>query len=334
VVTAEVMDTGKNLAIFMDRLVWGLVQTAVDAVRYRPTHLKVLQACEANQPEVPAPVAEWLTELQASPTVIELGRLPHALVRHTAALAASRFGPTASAIIRFLSGATASAVDHAGAVALERPIRARAHPGLLVPHPHDVAVLAVDMRGFTALTAALHDTQYVADLLEEYLTCLTRVVEAHRGVVFQYTGDGLLALFLPELSGRHPAAMFDRLVHDMGPELHQAFDDMHARWRAEWRATGRPCARIGLGAGMSFGSVTLGFIGPSGKKQLGAIGEPVNLAAVLCASATPGTVLVERSSFVEAGFEPLRPRIVRVRSHKLGRRVEAARFDFGGRLDG
>jgi class 3 adenylate cyclase len=330
-----VMETRANVAAtLLDRMVWAIVQAAVDAVRYQPTHLKVLQACEASQPEVPAPVINWLTELQARPTIVELGRLPHALVRRTAALAAESFGPTASAVIRFLSGATASAVDHAGAVALERPIRARAHPGLLVPHPHDVAVLAVDMRGFTGLTSAMHDTQYVADLLEEYLTCLTRVAEAHRGVVFQYTGDGFLALFLPELSGRQPAAMFDRLVHEMCPELHQAFDDLHARWRAEWRATARPCVAIGLGAGMSFGRVTLGFIGPSGKKQLGAIGEPVNLAAVLCASATAGTVLVERSSFVEAGFEPLRPRIVRVRSRKLGRRVEAARFDLGGRLDG
>ncbi|HEV7735217.1 MAG TPA: adenylate/guanylate cyclase domain-containing protein [Candidatus Binatia bacterium] len=318
----------------LDRLVWALVQAAVDAVRYQPPHLKVLQACEANQPEVPAPVAHWLAELQARPSVVELGRLPHAVVRQAAAIAARSFGPTASALIRFLSGATAGAVDRAGAVALERPIRARAHPGLLVPHPHDVAVLALDMRGFTGLTEALHDTQYLVDLLEEYLTALTRVVESHRGVVFQYTGDGFLALFLPELSGRHPAAMLDGLVHEMCPQLHQTFDDLHARWRAEWRDADRTTVPIGLGVGMSFGRVTLGFIGPSGKKQLGAIGEPINLAAVMCASAVAGTVLVDRAAFVEAGVEPLHPRLVRIRSRKLGRRIEAVCFRFGGRLDG
>src|SRR5439155_265482 len=82
-----------------------------------------------------------------------------------------------------------------------RRLVARVHPGLLVPHLHVVAVLAVDMRGFSKLTGALEDTQYLAELIEIYLTELTEVVERDRGVVFQYTGDGLLALFLPELAG-------------------------------------------------------------------------------------------------------------------------------------
>ena len=61
--------------------------------------------------------------------------------------------------------------------------------------------VALDMRGFSHLTRVLHDTQYLADLIGEYLTEMTEIIEAHRGVVFQYTGDGLLAIFLPELSG-------------------------------------------------------------------------------------------------------------------------------------
>src|SRR5207245_1935268 len=99
-----------------------------------------------------------------------------------------------------------------------------AHTGLLVPHAHDAAVLAVDMRGFSQLTLALDDTPYLAGLLEEYLTALTWVVECHRGVVFQYTGDGLLALFIAELAGGTPGAMLDRLVNEMCPQLHREFD--------------------------------------------------------------------------------------------------------------
>jgi class 3 adenylate cyclase len=158
---------------------------------------------------------------------------------------------------------------------------------------------------------------------------LTEVVERHRGVVFQYTGDGLLALFLPELAGGRPDAMLDRLVNEMCPLLHREFDALHARWRADWQAAGRPSASVGLGAGLSFGRVTMGYMGPYGKKQFGAVGEPVNLAALLCAEAEAGSVLIDRHSFALAGFEPGGTRTLRLRSRKLRQRLDAACLQYG-----
>src|SRR5438874_917902 len=81
-------------------------------------------------------------------------------------------------------------------------------------------VLAVDMRGFSHLTQVLQDTQYLADLIGEYLTEMTEIIEGHRGIVFQYTGDGLLAIFLPELAGSDAAVMLERVVYDVGRALH------------------------------------------------------------------------------------------------------------------
>jgi class 3 adenylate cyclase len=300
-------------------------------VRYQPPHTKLLLACNAQQPEVPEGLARWLAETPARPMVRQLSQLPHAAVRALAARAAEWFGPTASAVVRFSSGATAAAADRIGAQPLERRMRASVHPGLLVPHPHDVAVLAVDMRGFSELTRALDDTQYLATMIEEYLSTMTRVVEEHRGVVFQYTGDGLLALFLPELAGAPAARLFDSLVRDTTRTLHAEFDELHARWREEWQATGRDAVSIGLGVGLSFGRVTMGFIGASGKKHFGALGEAVNVAALLCGEAEAGTVLVDHESFARVRLPPLRTRIVRVRSRKLRRRLEAVSIRYGGR---
>lgn len=316
-----------------DRVAWVTAREAVEAVRYQPPHLKLLLACGVRQPEVPEGVARWLTETPALPSVRRLSELPHAVVRAVAARAAAWFGPTASAVVRFSSGATAAAADHMGARPLERRMRASVHPGLLVPHPHDVAVLAADMRGFSELTRALDDTQYLANLIEEYLSTMTHVVEQDRGVVFQYTGDGLLALFLPELAGVTPARLFDRLVRDTSRKLHAEFDALHARWREAWREAGREAVPIGLGLGLSFGRVTMGFIGASGKKHFGALGEPVNLAALLCAEAEAGTVLVDHESFARAGCEPVRTRIVRLRSRKLRRRLEAVSLRYGARTE-
>src|SRR4029453_10802679 len=157
-----------------------------------------------------------------------------------------------------------------------------------------------------------------------------QVVEQHRGVVFQYTGDGLLALFLAELAGLPADTLFDRLVHDTTARLHAEFDALHARWRADWHASGRGVVPIGLGLGLSFGRVTMGFIGASGKKHFGALGEAVNVAALLCGEAEAGPVLGARDSFGRAGLQPLRTRIVRVRSRKLRRRLEAVSIRHGG----
>ena len=139
----------------------------------------------------------------------------------------------------------------------------------------------------------------------------------------------MLALFIAELAGGPPGRMLDRLVNEMCPVLHREFDALRERWRAEWQAAGRPQVAVGLGAGLSFGRVTMGYIGPYGKKQFGALGEPVNLAAILCAEAEAGTVLVDRGSFERAGFEPLRAKTVRLRSRKLRERLEAACLHYG-----
>jgi len=195
-----------------------------------------------------------------------------------------------------------------------------------------VAILALDMRGFSHLTRELHDTQYLTDLIGEYLTELTRVVEGNGGVVFQYTGDGLLAAFLPELAGVGAGPLLDRLVHQVCPALHTSFASLYGRWQAEWKARGRPEVRIGLGVGLSFGRATIGFLGPAGKKQIGVIGEPVNLAAYLCSQARAQTVLVDCGSFARAGCELPRLKVQRLRSKKPHQRIHAICLRYGGAL--
>jgi class 3 adenylate cyclase len=248
-----------------DHLAWMAARGAVDAVRYQPRHVELLLACGASQPGVPSPLLSWVATTREQPAVVRLTGAPHAVVRAIAAQAAHWLGPTASAIVRWTSGAAAATADRVGAALLERPLRARTHPGLLVPHPHDVAVVAIDMRGFSRLTHALDDTQHVTELIGEYLTVMTTVVERHRGVVFQYTGDGLLALFLPEIAASDAAAMLDRLVRELARELHEEFVAAYARWRAEWERRGRAASPRGLGRGLAVGQATIGYIGPAGK---------------------------------------------------------------------
>ena len=302
----------------------------MDAVRYRPNHLALVMACGCFQPDAPSDVARWVINIRATPLVRRASAFPHAVVRFVSGLAARWLGETASALLRWSSGAVAGVADEVGAGTVERVFRARAHPGLLVPHPHAVAILAVDMRGFSNLTVALDDTQYLTDLVGEYLTQLTAIVERHRGVVFQYTGDGLLALFLPELAGSTGSQLLHRLVTETCPQLHDAFEVLRQSWRAEWKERGLKRIEVGLGVGLSYGDATIGFMGPSGKKQFGVIGAPVNLAAFLCSEAEPGAVLVDRDTFTRAGTVPPGVRVLRLRSKKLRRRIDTVRLAQGG----
>lgn len=305
--------------------VWKTVQEVVEAVRFQPRRLDLLLAYRNSLPEVAKPLVRWLFDAR----VIRVQGLPHMVVRRAADVAGRLFGPTASVLIRWVAGAAASAADRFAAAAVDFALAARAHPGLLVPHPHEVAVLAVDMRGFSALTRQLHDTQYLTDLISEYLTELTDVVERHRGIVFHYTGDGLIAVFLPEIAGETPAEMLRRLVESMAPDLHAAFDALYDRWRTGWEAEGREVGDIGLGTGMSFGRATIGYLGPLGKKQIGVLGEPVNLAAFLCAQAPAGGLLVDRASFARVAMAPPAGKTIRLRSKKAHQRIETISLVLG-----
>jgi class 3 adenylate cyclase len=194
--------------------------------------------------------------------------------------------------------------------------------GMLIPQPRGVAVLVIDMRGFSKLTKWLDDPQYLSRIINEYLSAMTGIVERDHGIVFQYTGDGLLGLFIPELSRADPAALVENLASVTAPDMHRAFDEMLGRWRADWTRQGRENVEVGLGVGISYGRAALGLLGPDHKQYFGVIGAPVNLAAYLCSQARAGTVLVDSASFETAGATAPKAKTKRLRSEKLHQRIE------------
>src|SRR5262245_16181789 len=105
----------------LDGLTWQAARKVVDVVRYQPRQLDLVLACGSGQPEVPAPVARWLVDARSWPLLRHASELPHRIVRLVAAEAARWLGPTASAVVRWSSGALASAADAAGATTLQQP---------------------------------------------------------------------------------------------------------------------------------------------------------------------------------------------------------------------
>src|SRR5688572_9921064 len=128
-----VTDLTRRVREAIDRLSWDAATRIVDFVRYRPA---AMTAGASVQPAFDlAPLARMFPRLNIN---------------------APSSGPLHSALRSFVDG-TGSMMDPE-----MRPAWLRT--GMLVAQPRGVIVLVADMRGFSALTNQLGDTQYLTEI--------------------------------------------------------------------------------------------------------------------------------------------------------------------------
>jgi adenylate cyclase len=142
------------------------------------------------------------------------------------------------------------------------------HPDLLEARDAIVTVLFCDVRSFSRITERLGPAQTVA-WMSDVLEALSSCVQAEQGVLVNYVGDALLALW--GAPGEQPdhAERACRAALAMQAAL-PALDE---RWRA---VTGEP---IAVGVGINTGPACVGNIGSRYKFKYGPQGNTVNLAS-------------------------------------------------------
>ncbi|MGH2406824.1 MAG: ABC transporter substrate-binding protein [Candidatus Limnocylindrales bacterium] len=156
-----------------------------------------------------------------------------------------------------------------------------------------MTVLAADLVGSTAIVEHIgpEDARLVVG---ESVARMVAAVEAFGGTVKDLAGDGVLALFgAPHTHEDDPERAVRaglRLSHDIGAYAREV--------ATAWGVEG-----FGVRIGISSGTVVVGAVGGGERVEYGAYGDPVNTAARLQASATPGTVLVGETTYREV--EPL-----------------------------
>jgi adenylate cyclase len=143
-------------------------------------------------------------------------------------------------------------------------------PERVKPRKTEVTVLFSDIRGFTSISESL-DAQELADLLQSYLTEMTRIIFQHRGTLDKYIGDAVMAIW---------GAPFDEPNHAERSCL-GAINMLSrlAELQADWRAQGKPALDIGIG--INTGVASVGNMGSSLRYGYTAIGDAVNLASRL-----------------------------------------------------
>ena len=130
-----------------------------------------------------------------------------------------------------------------------------------------VAVLFVDIRGFTSLAETMAPDELAA-FLSDYRDRLAEPVFAHGGTVDKFIGDAIMAVF----GSPEPRADDAKRALDCALEIINSAK----RWSSERQQAGKEPVAIGVGG--HFGDVVAGALGSDRLLEYTVIGDTVNVA--------------------------------------------------------
>jgi adenylate cyclase len=131
-----------------------------------------------------------------------------------------------------------------------------------------VSVMFTDLRDFTTLSEAMTADQ-VARQLNEYFPMMVEAVQAHRGIVNDFIGDAVMAIYGAPLDNPQHALDAVRTARRMQAGLESL--------NGEWQARGLPILKMGIG--IHTGTVFAGNVGSPKRKKYTVVGDAVNVAA-------------------------------------------------------
>ncbi len=149
----------------------------------------------------------------------------------------------------------------------------------LIGEKREVTVLFSDVRNFSQLTEKL-GAEEVVKLINIYLDLQARIVEENNGIVDKFMGDQIMALFLG-----HDQA--DKAVR-AAVQIQRAISELNHKRGKKGQVV------LEVGCGLHIGEAILGHMGSKNRLDYTVIGDVVNLAARLCALATPGQIIIPK----------------------------------------
>jgi adenylate cyclase len=131
-----------------------------------------------------------------------------------------------------------------------------------------VSVMFTDLRDFTTLSEGMAADQ-VARQLNEYFPMMVEAVQQHRGIINDFIGDAVMAVYGAPLDNPEHALDAVRTAGKMQAGLEAL--------NAEWEARGLPTLKMGIG--IHTGTVFAGNVGSLKRKKYTVVGDAVNVAA-------------------------------------------------------
>lgn len=181
------------------------------------------------------------------------------------------------AIRRYVPPSVAEHIINGNVQSIEVPLRRR------------VTMLFCDIVGFTDIADRV-EPEVMTQVLGDYLSTMSDLVDQHGGTLNEFAGDGLMALFgAPDESPAPKQAQFSikaaLAMQAKMPELNES-----------WRVLGLGTdlrVRIGINTGM----VSVGSYGSRGRMTYTAVGIHTNIASRIQAAAEPGSIWISDATY-------------------------------------
>jgi adenylate cyclase len=132
----------------------------------------------------------------------------------------------------------------------------------------EVTILFQDVRGFTSI-AERTSPEVLIRVVNRLFTEMVAAVELEGGVIRQFAGDGVMALFGAPVAHADDPDRAVRAALGMVARLPSLNEDL--------QADGIPAIRVGIG--IHTGEVVAGCLGPDQRSEYGVVGDAVNLAS-------------------------------------------------------
>jgi adenylate cyclase len=149
-----------------------------------------------------------------------------------------------------------------------------------------VTILMSDLRGFTTLSET-KDPEEMVILLNRYLKRMSEIIITYDGIIDEFIGDAILAIFgITEKHEDHAAKAVA-----CGLEMQNAL----VKLNKEIEKQGYP--HLEMGIGINTGDVIVGNIGSEIRMKFGVVGSPVNIASRIESNTIGGQVLSGESTY-------------------------------------
>jgi adenylate cyclase len=141
--------------------------------------------------------------------------------------------------------------------------------GAIDAQRQEITVLFADIRNFSAYCEA-RPAEEAGALLHAFFTTAARIIEAHGGLIEEFVGDAVMAVWNTP-----------RPCPDHAAKALAAAKVLHAETQEFFRQTPPGLEPLALGIGIETGSALVGSFGPARRRTHTAMGETITVAARL-----------------------------------------------------
>ena len=198
------------------------------------------------------------------------------------------------------------------------------------PAERKITAMFADVRGFTSFSEYLQPEDLMR-IVNRYLGAASDAINAHDGIVDQYLGDAIKALWNTQLNHQEDHALravrAAQAILDEARSLHSVVDVGH---------------RLHFGIGIHTGQSVLGMVGGANRIEFAALGEAADVSKFLQEYAEPGEIVISASTYAQVrdhidadaitiksakpGYEDI-TRAYRVRSALAGQQWQSSKPD-------